>query len=978
MKDEGSGTASPGSLPEQLLTATEQLVEDWLRTVGQPGDGLPGASGRRRLRRAVLDLVKRPPGAPGPLFVALPAQTLRLAASSLKRALEGLELTDGEAREARRHIVLACDLALGTPCQPAAGQDCSAGIRDLVSDAARRIARTTTVLTAKRVLVRSALRICDARLAAWWDQRAASRFRLAAALGGGLPAEAADLRIAPNIWKAPSGRSGLLLSPEVEEQQAVLAAVRAETGVLISAVSAGKTIGLLGVFDGRYDEGRLRGLFMLAQQAAAGVHALELAAEQKQLGETRQRTVAELGFALGSALSLDELLELVCRSAVELAEADAGFVYLAEQGGQLSLRAANDRELRAGLGSSLDQFAEQTRAQPLGHPLVRQKPEGGSVAGYRSLVGLALAVRGEPVGALVVASGRPGAFGRARRAALSLFAAQAAVAIENLRLVEDMQRRLLEMADLTWVSNRVISTMEVARIAATVAEAAAKALEAPRSALFLANERGELAPLAQGQHGLADEGTEALPASGHLGGEAMAMGVPQIVSDAVREGKSEDALVRWLGARSLLCVPMAAQQGLRGILVIADVKPREFPSHAVALLSAYGNQTALALQSAMLYQGALRHLDQLQKLSDISQALTSSLELTQTLQRVLDSAAELVDAPVGTLMLLDPGSDELVMKATKGVGEDEDFLRPLKLGEGLAGRAAQSGAPLLSSDISRDGRFAHRERAREGGLQAAMAAPLITRGRTVGVLNLYRRSSRPFDEEEKRVVMSLANNAAVAIENARLYEETEERAQFLNAMVSEINHRVRNTLQAVAGLLRMEMEQQPPRSIGEVLKRGIARLQSIAVVHDTLHGSDLHSVDMKQAARRIVQLTTQVVAPGAQIEASVSGTRVMLPSQQATNVAMILSELVDNAIRHGLSGVEGGRIMINLTEVGGDVVIEVTDNGVGLPDRFELERHSGLGMKIVRGLVEEELDGALEIEGNGGVTIRAKFPKHAR
>ena len=102
----------------------------------------------------------------------------------------------------------------------------------------------------------------------------------------------------------------------------------------------------------------------------------------------------------------------------------------------------------------------------------------------------------------------------------------------------------------------------------------------------------------------------------------------------------------------------------------------------------------------------------------------------------------------------------------------------------------------------------------------------------------------------------------------------------------------------------------------------------------------------------------------------------MLPSQQATNVAMMLSELIDNAVRHGLPGVQGGRILINLAEVGGNVVIEVTDNGVGLPALFELERDSGLGMKVVRGIVEEELGGSLDIEGNGGVTLRAKFPKH--
>jgi two-component sensor histidine kinase len=195
-------------------------------------------------------------------------------------------------------------------------------------------------------------------------------------------------------------------------------------------------------------------------------------------------------------------------------------------------------------------------------------------------------------------------------------------------------------------------------------------------------------------------------------------------------------------------------------------------------------------------------------------------------------------------------------------------------------------------------------------------------------------------------------------------------------MVSEINHRVRNTLQAVAGLLRMEMDQQPARPIEQVLGRAMARLQSVAVVHDMLSSPHLRFVDIKQAARRIVQLTCQTAAPGAEIETKVSGARVMLPSQQATNVAMILSELVDNAVRHGLSNVAEGRILVSLAEGGGQVVIEVADNGAGFPAGFELDRDSGLGLKVARALVEEELGGCLDIESDNGLTVRAKFPKH--
>ncbi len=777
--------------------------------------------------------------------------------------------------------------------------------------------------------------------------------------------------------RASLTKDGVLsLSPETQDQHEFLETVKADEGLLVRAGVGARTVGVLGVFSGSCEEERRDLLVALAQHAAVAAHALAMGARQRQLTEVQQRSISELGFALSSALSLDELLNLVCRSAVELANADESLLYLAGPDDGFSARASSSPELIATLAGALDQFAEQTRAQPLGRALSRTGDRAVAGIDYQSTLGVVLTVRGEPMGALIVVSHRPGAFSAAQREMIASFGAQAAVAIENLQLVEDMQRRLLEMADLTWVSTRITSTMDAARIAATVTDAAGKALDAPRSALFRRGEDGAFVLMDDARQDWSGESGGRLPAVGHIGYEALTMGVPQTVSDAAREQMTDDPLVRWMGVRSLLCVPMVAQQGLQGILVVGDEKPREFASHAVALLSAYANQTALAMQSAILYQDVVRHLKQLENLFGVSQTLASSLELTQTLDRVLNAAAELVDAPVGTLMLVDPDTGELAIKASRGVRQDHELMRPLRLGEGLAGKAAQSGSTLVSGDVSRDGRFTHRSHARERGLQATISAPLITRGHTLGVINLFRRSAEPFSKDDRQIVSALANSAAVAIENARLYEETQERAQFLTAMVSEINHRVRNTLQAVAGLLRMEMDEKPTRSIDEVLRRGIARLQSVAVVHDMLQAKDLRFVDMKQAARRIAQLTTQTAAAELDVETRVAGARVMLPSQKATNVALVISELVDNAARHGLAGIDGGRIAINLAEGGGDVVIEVKDNGKGLPQGFSLQKDSGLGLKVVRGLIEEELGGSLDIQNDNGLTVRAKFPKH--
>jgi GAF domain-containing protein len=849
------------------------------------------------------------------------------------------------------------------------------------------IQRATTPLGIARSTVRAAAEICEADSAVWWEQQQGGVLTAKATRGLRLAPRAKALRVHPRLWKTHvAGQEHVIqLSQDRAEHAALLSGAGAPHGILIRARASGRWTGALSVHAGKSDTESVNLLAVLCQQCALALHAMDLRAEPRRIARGQERASAEIDLAVTSALNLDELLVAICRTAVGLLPSACCFLFLAEDGGPMALRAREFPNASCeGLAeTALWQLAEHTRSQSSGpsvwHTGRRLSIPGGEALeskGIRSVLGHVFHTRGQPVGALILLSPKTNAFTAARRQVVASFVAQTSRAIENLQLVEGMQRRLLELADLTWVSTRISSALDVERIAATVAAAAAKALDVPRAGVLLTGDRGELQPIPGGYRGLPPGKTDSLPAAGHLAAEALSANAPQAVSDVDREGIGDDALVRWLEARSVLCVPMTAQQGLRGVLAVADARPRHFAPHMIALLSAYANQTALALQSALLYEDVVRHLNELGNLFEVSQALASSLDLTETLERVLDSASELLDAPVCSLRLVDPDSKELVIKATRGIRPDHELYAPVKPGQGLAGLAAESKSPLVSADVSRDGRFKHRVTAREQSLRTAIVAPLLARGRTVGVLNLYRKTPREFSEDDKRLVMALANSAAVAIEHARLYEEAHERTQFLTAMMGEINHRMRNTLQAVAGLLRMELEAPQPRSTETALRRGIARLQSVAVVHEMMQARDIQLVDIKQAARRITQLTCQTAAPARDIQIRVSGARVLLPSQQATNAALILSELVDNAARHGLAEAAERHITVSFAEAGGSIVMEVRDNGVGLPDGFDLDTHSGLGLKLVRGLVEEDLGGKLELGTRGGLRVRARFPKH--
>lgn len=205
----------------------------------------------------------------------------------------------------------------------------------------------------------------------------------------------------------------------------------------------------------------------------------------------------------------------------------------------------------------------------------------------------------------------------------------------------------------------------------------------------------------------------------------------------------------------------------------------------------------------------------------------------------------------------------------------------------------------------------------------------------------------------------------------------EEELRLKATMVQEVHHRVKNNLQAVASLLRMQarrMEGQPEAR--QALQEAVGRILSVAVIHEFLSEAEEQRINIREVCQRIVaQLQAVNVAPDKKIRLEVQGPSIYLPSRQATACALVVNELLENALKHGYQGRQTGSITVTLHD-GGDVVgIDVQDAGGQLPAGFDLDRESGLGLQIVRTLVEEELRGRFELRANGGVTAVIVFPK---
>lgn len=218
-----------------------------------------------------------------------------------------------------------------------------------------------------------------------------------------------------------------------------------------------------------------------------------------------------------------------------------------------------------------------------------------------------------------------------------------------------------------------------------------------------------------------------------------------------------------------------------------------------------------------------------------------------------------------------------------------------------------------------------------------------------------------------------------------LHDETDIRRQdeemrIKNAMIQEVHHRVKNNLQTIAGLLRMQSRRVKSQEARVVLEEALSRILSVAVIHEFLSSDDSSIINIKDVSYRIInQLQHGMISPERQIKIELKGDPIYLPARQATSCALIINELVQNSIEHGFEEKRAGIIRVDLEDSGDEVIITVADNGDGVPVDFNMEKTDSLGLQIVKILVEGDLKGKIEL-GKGldeekGLSVKITFSK---
>jgi len=162
------------------------------------------------------------------------------------------------------------------------------------------------------------------------------------------------------------------------------------------------------------------------------------------------------------------------------------------------------------------------------------------------------------------------------------------------------------------------------------------------------------------------------------------------------------------------------------------------------------------------------YLKQIEAISKVANLITSGLYLEELLRLIVQVTAEIMNSKISSLMLFDPDNKELVVRATQSISEAYNKKPNIKLGEGIAGIVAQENKPICVLDVKEDERYLNRDIAKKEGLCSLASVPLAVKGKVIGVLNCYTSKKHKFIKHELELLTALANQAAVAIENAEL------------------------------------------------------------------------------------------------------------------------------------------------------------------------------------------------------------------
>jgi PAS domain S-box-containing protein len=395
--------------------------------------------------------------------------------------------------------------------------------------------------------------------------------------------------------------------------------------------------------------------------------------------------------------------------------------------------------------------------------------------GWRSVMLVPLVSREGVFGAVGLLAARRAAFDARDVDSAAELARPLASAIEQRRLIDESRRRAEELAALYTTSQLITSRLDVASVLDRIARSVTALIGSTGCGIGLL-EAGGARLVNAAAHGYQSEEWRALvlPVGEGIMGRCAETAAPLRVDDVRADPRSarRDVDARE-GIRSMLCVPLRVGGKLLGVISAVSTRSAAFTAHHQQVLEAFAEQAGIAVQNAQLFEESVLRTRETRALLAAGRAVSASLDRDRTVTVIMEQARAVLGVHSCGIMMLDPHSRILSLIASLDVPEPMLSTVRVHEGEGLTGQAVAQLRPMQSADLWSDPRAAYPHLSRTSGFRSMLAVPLRVGARALGALIVLRQDVHVFTPAEEELLLALADQAAIAMEHARLYENLE-------------------------------------------------------------------------------------------------------------------------------------------------------------------------------------------------------------
>jgi signal transduction histidine kinase len=702
--------------------------------------------------------------------------------------------------------------------------------------------------------------------------------------------------------------------------------------------------------------------------AEAQRHADEARRQAAQALEQQTATSEVLGVISRSPGELEPVFQAMLQHAVTICEAKFGQMFLREGGGVRAVahlgvpaalvehdqrRGVFQPSATGGLWRAIHTkqavHIADLSAENVLNPAAR-------LGGARSYIAVPMLKEDEPIGAIVIYRQEVRPFNNKQIELLQNFAAQAVIAIENTRLLNELRESLAQQtatADVLKVISR--STFDLQAVLDTLVESAARLCEADMAAISR--------PMGEVFEHLTSYGyspahkqymqTHPIPSGrGSVSGRTVLDGKVVHILD-VKADPDYTLIDRERFVRTMLGVPLLREGTAIGVIVLQRSTVRPFSDKQIELATTFADQAVIAIENARLFNELRESLQQQTATAEVLKVIShSSFDLQAVLDTLTVSAARHCEAQMAAIVRQkDTGS--YYFATSYGISADSNnYFKSvvIKAGRGtVVGRALQEGRTVQVPDVLADPEYTWSEAQERTGLRSVLAVPLLREGHPIGVFVLARSVTRPFTDKQVEVVTTFADQAVIAIENVRLFDEIQDKSRQLgeasqhkSQFVSSVSHELRTPLNAIIGLTEMmvknaarfgtEKAQEP---LQRVNRAGTHLLGLINQVLD-LSKIEAGKLEFNLQTVQLAPLIKEVIGTAGQL-AEQNKNRLVVDAQEnlgaLTVDPMRLRQILLNLLSNACKFTKAGEVKLAARKVSnGSSFVEfaVSDTGIGM------------------------------------------------